>query len=429
MSVALRSHLFYNIIPLTLDYLWDFGSLSGFFLIIQTISGLFLSMHYTVDTVLVFDSQHIMRNVNLSTLVNPAIIKEYYKQKGYTFKDIFSFCWSFFRHASLAIFCFYAVALIYYSNRFVILTYWGFPLSTSLFNSYLIIYLVSNILVFLSNSEYFDLGPFWPLRVFTTLNHGLIGLAFLKSCGLKETDYLSSSPVYTSLVFTVCANPSLDYFLVLTKAHPSLVFFNELTLAEKTLAWNQYLIEGVGVCSVLASVQQFTQKLMEKKNTEEEWAVELELTIQTLKDEQASLRDELNIALNQHQNVTSYFWPTVIVLGVVSFCYFKGINPIKVIQDFWNQGIDEPAAVLTRQEYVLNQQVFANRLTTDFQSSLVEHSLRLAQTVESAEVALRRGLSNSGRIKLLWDDLALLEQDSEGMRQELVEILNRLNAA
>jgi ubiquinol-cytochrome c reductase cytochrome b subunit len=44
--------------------------LAGFCLVIQIISGLFLSMHYVADTSLAFDSvEHIMRDVNYGWLL------------------------------------------------------------------------------------------------------------------------------------------------------------------------------------------------------------------------------------------------------------------------------------------------------------------------------------------------------------------------
>nr|YP_010998242.1 cytochrome b [Plecia hardyi]WPM86399.1 cytochrome b [Plecia hardyi] len=51
--------------PLNISAWWNFGSLLGLCLIIQTITGLFLSMHYTADILMAFDSvNHICRNVN-----------------------------------------------------------------------------------------------------------------------------------------------------------------------------------------------------------------------------------------------------------------------------------------------------------------------------------------------------------------------------
>ena len=51
--------------PSNISYLWNFGSLLGLCLIIQIITGVFLSMHYCADTNLAFSSvAHIMRDVN-----------------------------------------------------------------------------------------------------------------------------------------------------------------------------------------------------------------------------------------------------------------------------------------------------------------------------------------------------------------------------
>lgn len=51
--------------PANISYLWNFGSLLGFCLIIQILTGVFLAMHYTPNVDLAFSSvEHIMRDVN-----------------------------------------------------------------------------------------------------------------------------------------------------------------------------------------------------------------------------------------------------------------------------------------------------------------------------------------------------------------------------
>lgn len=51
--------------PLNLNYFWGFGSLSGFLLIWQILSGIFLAVHYSPEVLLAFNSiEHIMRDVN-----------------------------------------------------------------------------------------------------------------------------------------------------------------------------------------------------------------------------------------------------------------------------------------------------------------------------------------------------------------------------
>ena len=56
--------------PKNLNYWWNFGSLAGFFLLVQIITGVILSMHYTAHVDHAFDSiEHIMRNVNHGWLI------------------------------------------------------------------------------------------------------------------------------------------------------------------------------------------------------------------------------------------------------------------------------------------------------------------------------------------------------------------------
>jgi ubiquinol-cytochrome c reductase cytochrome b subunit len=58
------SHIIDYPTPINLNYMWSFGSIAGFCLVIQILTGIFLAMHYTPNIELAFDSvEHIMRNV------------------------------------------------------------------------------------------------------------------------------------------------------------------------------------------------------------------------------------------------------------------------------------------------------------------------------------------------------------------------------
>ena len=51
--------------PRNLNYMWNFGSLAGLFLVIQIVTGIILAMHYAANSEIAFDSvEHIMRDVN-----------------------------------------------------------------------------------------------------------------------------------------------------------------------------------------------------------------------------------------------------------------------------------------------------------------------------------------------------------------------------
>jgi len=66
----INNHLINYPTPSTLNYLWNFGSLAGIFLVIQIITGLFLSIHYSATTELAFDSvERIVRDVNYGWLL------------------------------------------------------------------------------------------------------------------------------------------------------------------------------------------------------------------------------------------------------------------------------------------------------------------------------------------------------------------------
>ena len=56
--------------PSNISYFWNFGSLLGLCLVLQIITGCFLSMHYCSDACLAFASiGHIMRDVNYGFLL------------------------------------------------------------------------------------------------------------------------------------------------------------------------------------------------------------------------------------------------------------------------------------------------------------------------------------------------------------------------
>jgi len=66
----LNDHLIDYPTPVNINYLWNFGSMAGIFLVVQIITGIFLAMHYTPHVDLAFLSvEHIMRDVNNGWLV------------------------------------------------------------------------------------------------------------------------------------------------------------------------------------------------------------------------------------------------------------------------------------------------------------------------------------------------------------------------
>lgn len=66
----IASHIVYYPGPISLTYAWSFGSLAGICLVIQIISGLFLSMYYTADINFAFSSiEFIMRDIHNGWLI------------------------------------------------------------------------------------------------------------------------------------------------------------------------------------------------------------------------------------------------------------------------------------------------------------------------------------------------------------------------
>lgn len=59
--------------PSRISYIWNFGSLLGFCLVIQLVTGIFLALHYSCDLTLAFESvSHIVRDVNYGWLLRVA---------------------------------------------------------------------------------------------------------------------------------------------------------------------------------------------------------------------------------------------------------------------------------------------------------------------------------------------------------------------
>jgi len=67
---AIENTLLRHPYPKNLSYWWSFGSIAGIALVVQILSGIFLSMHYVANTKMAFDSvEHIMRDVNYGWLI------------------------------------------------------------------------------------------------------------------------------------------------------------------------------------------------------------------------------------------------------------------------------------------------------------------------------------------------------------------------
>nr|YP_009501929.1 cytochrome b [Leptynoptera sulfurea]AWU48964.1 cytochrome b [Leptynoptera sulfurea] len=87
-AVYLMMHKFMNLpTPSNINFLWNFGSLLGFMLLIQIISGLFLAMHFSANVNLAFENLiHICRDVNNGWMIR--IIHS----NGASFFFIFIYC-------------------------------------------------------------------------------------------------------------------------------------------------------------------------------------------------------------------------------------------------------------------------------------------------------------------------------------------------
>jgi len=65
LASFVSSHIVDYPAPINLSYAWSFGSLAGICLVVQIVTGIFLTMHYTPHIDLAFSSvEHIMRDIN-----------------------------------------------------------------------------------------------------------------------------------------------------------------------------------------------------------------------------------------------------------------------------------------------------------------------------------------------------------------------------
>lgn len=70
LIAIINNHIIDYPSPINLSYAWSFGALAGICLVIQIVTGIFLSMHYTPHIDYAFSSiEHIMREVNSGWLI------------------------------------------------------------------------------------------------------------------------------------------------------------------------------------------------------------------------------------------------------------------------------------------------------------------------------------------------------------------------
>ncbi len=87
---VLNNHLVDYPTPKNISYLWGFGSLSGFMLVVQIITGIFLAMHYCPNVIVAFFSvEHIIRDVFSGWFLR------YLHSNGASFFFILVFCHMF----------------------------------------------------------------------------------------------------------------------------------------------------------------------------------------------------------------------------------------------------------------------------------------------------------------------------------------------
>ena len=73
-----NNHLVDYPCPSNLNYFWSFGSILGFCLSIQIVTGVFLAMHYVPYIKLAFESvEHIMRDVAYGWFIDLICILEF----------------------------------------------------------------------------------------------------------------------------------------------------------------------------------------------------------------------------------------------------------------------------------------------------------------------------------------------------------------
>jgi hypothetical protein len=111
------------------------------------------------------------------------------------------------------------------------------------------------------------------------------------------------------------------------------------------------------VCSVkteLAEVKNHTTAVETELARVKEYAMGMEGRLHAA--EQSALRQQITsfCSAGHHSlpGITDsyFFWPTIITVSLVAFCYCKEVNPFTVIQSFWNAniGVEEAQTSLIR---------------------------------------------------------------------------------
>uniref|UniRef100_A0AAU6PBW0 Cytochrome b n=1 Tax=Complanledra complana TaxID=3078487 RepID=A0AAU6PBW0_9HEMI len=227
--------------PINLSYWWNFGSILGFCLIIQLITGIFLSMHYNSSVELAFSSvSHISRDVNYGWLIrilhsNGAslfFVCLYIHVGRGMYYGSYSFMMTWFS-GLLMMLTLMGTAFLGYVLPWGQMSFWGATVITNLFSAipYLGLILVNWIWGGFSVdnptlSRFFSLHFIFP---FLILMFTVIHLFFLHMSGSNNPigvnsglDKIPFHPYFSikdifgfSLVilFFLCLNLSLPYFL------------------------------------------------------------------------------------------------------------------------------------------------------------------------------------------------------------------------
>nr|ANS72684.1 cytochrome b [Globospongicola spinulatus] len=227
--------------PSNISTLWNFGSLLGLCLILQIMTGLFLSMHYTADMNLAFSSiSHICRDVNYGWLLRTLhangasfffiCLYIHVSRSMYYGSFLFTELWNV---GIILLFTTMATAFLGYVLPWGQMSFWGATVITNLFSA---IPYMGNLLVMwlwggyaLSNATLTRFFTFHFMLPFLIITMTLIHILFLHQTG-------SNNPLGIST--QIDKIPFHPYFI-----YKDIIGFMIMTMSLVLLTlWNPYLL-------------------------------------------------------------------------------------------------------------------------------------------------------------------------------------------
>ena len=215
--------------PSNLNYWWNFGFLAGFVLVLQILTGVFLTMHYKPDASEAFDSvQYIMRDVNFGSAFFIVIYIHMARTLYYgSYRAPRELMWW---SGQLLLIMLMATAFMGYLLPWGQMSYWGAQVITSLFGATPVI--GNDIVIWLRGdfvvgdatlTRFFSLHYLFPFLILMVVVIHLVALHTVKSSNPSGITLHDRHNIPFHPYFTIKDFFGLGVFLIVFCAF---VFFN-----------------------------------------------------------------------------------------------------------------------------------------------------------------------------------------------------------